>query len=284
MQELSNDPKGGFLWWLKTHKQKLAFDQALEELLQEARKKNFQLDRVTQVFSQFIIKKDDAGQVQWYQDAHDQLINCEQQLQAASFLKPNMVKSALTKLRFISEADQFHEYFKLQPLQRRVRDMYESITERLDVLLKITKNKTLEHKTELDVREQEAKLQLAVELSRQTEAQLKQEEAALKKIETERDLIDHQRDAEEEAWKRDSEERKLRLEETQQKHQMELQNSFGDLQLEIDGEHPQPAQANNSAEQLISVLLNQIKNGQLDRSKPEVKEQLQALLSAIAGL
>ena len=41
LQELSDDPKGGLFWWLKTHGQKLAFDKALEDLLQDARKPDF---------------------------------------------------------------------------------------------------------------------------------------------------------------------------------------------------------------------------------------------------
>jgi len=167
LYELSCDAKGGLFWWMQTHQQKLALDKTLEELLQDARKPDFQLDWVAKKLLKFKLKKDDAGQAQWYQDAHDQLIICQQQLDKASILKVEMIKPALTELRFISEADKFHSYFQLQPLQRRVRDMYESIIERLDILLEETKNKKHENKTELDVREQEAKTQLAVELTLQ---------------------------------------------------------------------------------------------------------------------
>lgn len=278
LQELSDDPKGGFFWWLKTHQQKLALDAALEELRQDMRKPDFQLDRVTQVLLKFKLKQDDAGQAQWYQDAHDQLLKCQQQLEVASILTPDIVKPALTELRFISEADKFHQHFQLQALQRRVRDMYEAITERLDILLQDNKNRKLEHKTELDVREQEAKAQQAAELAHQHEYQLKKEQAELNKIEAERALLDQQRDAEEEAWKRTAAERQLRLQETQQQHQMALQNSLNHLQLE-DNEA-----GDISAKQHLDALLKQIKNGQLDRSDPQIKEQLQALLQAIAGL
>lgn len=139
--ELSNDPKGGFFWWLQTHGQQLALQKALEEIRQESRNPDFQLNQVTLKLSNFKLKKDDAGQAQWYEDAHNQLTHCQQQLDQASNLKLKMVKPALTELRFISEADQFHQYFQLEALQRRVREMYESITERLDILLQANKQR-----------------------------------------------------------------------------------------------------------------------------------------------
>ena len=291
LQELSDDPKGGFFWWLKTHGQKLAFDKALEDLLQDARKPNFQLDKVNQVFSKFKLKADDAGQAQWYQDAHEQLVNCQQLLANASTLKPNMIKPALTELRFISEADPFHQQFKLQPLQRRVRDMYESITERLDILLQDTKSKNQHHQQELEVRKKEAEVQEAAEVARQQEYQLEQELAEVKKLETERDLIDHQRDAEEEAWKRDEADRQLRIQESQQKHRQDMQDSFADLQLDSDGKKPhmkasigQDGMIDITADQHINALLRQLENGEVNHHNPKIKEQLQELLKAIQNI
>ncbi len=291
LQELSDDPKGGFVWWLKTHGQKLAFDKALEDLLQEARKPDFQLNRVYQVFSKFKLKKDDAGQAQWYQDAHDQLINCQQILDNASILKSNMIKPALTELRFISEADQFHQQFQLQPLQRRVREMYESITERLDILLQDTKNKNQHLQQELEVRKKEAEVQEAAEITRQQESQLEQELAEVKKLETERDLIDHQRDAEEEAWKRDEADRQLRIQESQQKHQQDMQDSFAGLQLDVDGKKPhmkasigQDGMIDITAEQHINALLRQLESGEVDHHNPQMKEQLQEMLKSIQNI
>ena len=291
LQELSDDPKGGFIWWLKTHSQKLALDKALEELLQEARKPDFQLDKVSQVFAKFKLKADDAGQVQWYQDAHDQLINCQQQLENASTLKPKMIKPALTELRFISEADQFHQHFQLQPLQRRVRDMYEAITERLDILVQDTKNKNQQHQQELEVRKKEAEVQHAAELARQQEYQLQQEQAEVKKLETERDLIDHRRDADEEAWKREEADRQLQIQESQYKHHQDLQDTFTGLQLDGGGEKPHiKASIGNdgmigiTADQHINALLRQIENSEVDPSKPQVKKQLDKLLIALQNV
>ena len=91
IEELSDDPKGGFLWWLKTHQQKVAFDQALKKLIQDARKPEFQLNHVAELFAQFKVKKNDAGQANWYQDAHNQLIRCQQQLEEATTLKLEMI-------------------------------------------------------------------------------------------------------------------------------------------------------------------------------------------------
>lgn len=291
LQELSDNPKGGLFWWIKTHGQKLTFDKALEDLLQEARKPDFQLDRVSQVFSKFKLKKDDAGQAQWYQDAHEQLINCQRVLDNASILKSNMIKPALTELRFISEADQFHRQFQLQPLQRRVREMYESITERLDILLQDTKSKNQHLQQELDVRKKEAEAQEAAELTRQQESQLEQELAEVKKLETERDLIDHQRDAEEEAWKRDEADRQLRIQETQQKHQQDIQDSFAGIQLDIDGGKPhmkasigQDGMIDITAEQHINALLRQLESGEVDRHNPQMKEHLQKLSKSIQNI
>jgi len=289
-QELSDDPVGGFVWWLKTHKQKPAFDAALANLLQNARKPNFKLNEVTRVFSQFILKEDDAGQVQWYQDAHDKLTLCQQQLEEATVLKLDMVKPAITELRFISEADQFHEHFQLQPLQRRVRDMYEAILERLDILLEDTKNNQLLHKQEIEIRNKEAEVQQAAEKARHSKNKLKKEKAALKKVKKERQLLDSQRDAEEEAWKREEADRKLQIQESQQQHQKEIQDSF--QALEIANNQPvttAPEESNSDANkdgsrQQMENLLQQIQNGKLDRNDPEIKEQLQALLQAIAGL
>lgn len=290
--ELSNDPKGGFFWWIQTHGQQLALQRVLEEIRQESRKPNFQLNLVTQKLSNFKLKQDDAGQAQWYEDAHNQLINCQQQLDQASDLTLKMVQPALTELRFISEADQFHQYFQLETLQRRVREMYEAITERLDILLRANKNKNLDHQKQLDLRKQEADLQLAQEASRQKEILLETEQAELQKIENERALIDHQRDADEETWKREQAARKLTLEENHQQHQKDMQDSFGDLQLDGNADkrpHMKVSIGTDglidvSAQQHVDALLRKINNGEIDPSDPKIKSQLQALLTAIADL
>jgi len=286
VQEISEDPSGGFSWWLKTHKQKPSFDEALVRLRQSARKPDFQLDEVTRVFSQFILKDDDAGQAQWYQDAHEKLLLCQQQLEEATVLKLDMVKPALTELRFISEADQFHEYFQLQPLQRRVRDMYEAIIKRLDILLEDTKKKSQQHKLELDIRQKEAEAKRAAEDAKHSKNKLKKERAALKKAKKERQLLDSQKDAEDAAWQREEAERKLKIQEAQHLQQQALQASFE--ALEIKGDHHRPSAVENtdtvSAQQQMETLLNQINNNELDRNDPKIKEQLQALLKAIAGL
>jgi hypothetical protein len=298
-EELIIDPKGGFFWWLQTHRQKLALEKAMQDLLQDARKPNFQLAQVTEKLSLFKLKKDDAGQAQWYKDAHTQLLSCQKTLDEASLLKRDMINPALTELKYISEADHFHQYFQLQPLQRRVRHMYEAITERLDVLLDYTKLKNQEHKTEVDVREQEVKLKQAEQLTAQHQIQLAQEATELKKAEVERDLIEQQHQAKEASWERESAQRQLSLQEAQEKHRLQLQESMADFQqADSDSEEDK---ANNelprvkafigkdglidiSAEQHLEALLRRIKNDELDRSDPKIKEQLQALLQAIAGL
>ncbi len=289
--ELKNDPKGGFFWWLQTHSQKLELDIALEKLRQDARKPGFKLDSVTKTLAQFKVRKDDLGHAQWYQDAHDQLENCLKALASVSILKPKMIKPAMTDLRYISEADDFHQYFQLQPLQRRVQDMYEALTDRLDVLLAETKLQTQEHKKEIDIRKNEAEAKLENEKTLQKEAEALKETEALKIIEAERALIDHQKDAEDAAWTREEADRKLRIEESQQQHRVEIQESFGDMQLGIEEERPRVKASigsdgliDVSATQHMEALLRQINNNELDRGDPKVKEQLQALLQAIAGL
>ena len=165
--------------------------------------------------------------------------------------------------------------------------MYEAITERLDTLLEYTKAKNHEHKTELDVREQEAKVQLAAELRRQHEVLLAQEQKELKKVELEHDLLDKQLHADEESWNRESEQRKLKLQEAQEIHRQEIQNSMSEMQFESSESQTSDSENSTktiSAEQHLSALLGQIKNNELDRSDPKIKEQLQMLLQAIAGL
>ncbi len=291
LQELSEDPKGGFFWWLKTHKQKPAFDKALEALRKDARKPGFQLDRVNHVFIKFKLKKDDAGQAKWYQDAHDQLINCQQVLDNASILKSNMIKPVLTELRFISEADQFHQRFQLKPLQRRVRKMYESITKRLDILLQDTKSINQQIQKELEVRKKEAEAQEAAELTCQQETQLEQELTKVKKLEVERDIIDQQRNAKEEEWKREEADRQLCIQESQQKHQQDIQNSFAGLQLNTDGKKPhmnafigQDGMIDVTAEQHINALLRKLKNGEIDSLNPKMKKQFEELHKCIQNI
>ena len=180
--------------------------------------------------------------------------------------------------------------------------MYEAITERLDVLLDYTKLKNQEHKTEMDVREQEAKLKQAEQLTAQHQIQLAQEEAELKKAELERDIIEQQHQAEEANWERESQQRQLSLQEAQEKHRLQLQESMADFQQ--NETEPDTFSDNNdknelprmkasigkdglidiSAEQHLEALLRRIKNDELDRNDPKIKEQLQALLQAIAGL
>jgi len=71
---------------------------------------------------------------------------------------------------------------------------------------------------------------------------------------------------------------------------MELQDSFEDMQLQTDTEqaHKDPVSTGDSievsAEEHLQALIKKIKANDLNREDPKVKEQLQALLQAIAGL
>jgi len=164
--------------------------------------------------------------------------------------------------------------------------MYEAIIKRLDILLEDTKKKSQQHKLELDIRQKEAEAKRAAEDAKHSKNKLKKERAALKKAKKERQLLDSQKDAEDAAWQREEAERKLKIQEAQHLQQQALQASFE--ALEIKGDHHRPSAVENtdtvSAQQQMETLLNQINNNELDRNDPKIKEQLQALLKAIAGL
>ena len=87
------------------------------------------------------------------------------------------------------------------------------------------------------------------------------------------------------------------MQEAQEKHRLQLQESMADFQQ--DGTDSENANSelprikasigkdgliDISAEQHLEALLRRIKNDELDRNDPKIKEQLQALLQAIAGL
>ncbi|MCP4414279.1 MAG: hypothetical protein GY808_17120, partial [Gammaproteobacteria bacterium] len=137
--------------------------------------------------------------------------------------------------------------------------------------LEDTKNRRRLQKQEIEIRNKEAEVQQAAEKAKHSKHQLQKEKAVLKKVTEERKLIDSQRDADEEAWKREEADRKLRIQESQHQQQQELQNSFQALNADIKSSD-------------IEALLKQIKNNEFDRNDPKIKVLLQELFRAIAGL
>ena len=224
--------KDGFSHWLKSHNQIDELAEALEELLKASEAEDFQLIQVHTTLSSFVLPEEDLGQAEWYLTAHNCLLSFEKKLIEDKQFDRKLLEGAIKELKFISQADEFHQCYHLQSIQQMVTTLYQSLQS------EILEFKNLE-KEKLAAQKEEEKLELA-------RLAAKKEEAAAKKVMMENVKIKEKRIAIMEEKKRKVAEKELLeakqkqemqqaevdAKKAEQDRQAKLQDAYLDLQIE----------------------------------------------------
>ncbi|MCW8878863.1 MAG: hypothetical protein OQJ89_06875 [Kangiellaceae bacterium] len=224
--------RDGFSHWLKSHNQIDELAEALEELLKASSDDDFQLIHVHTTLSSFVLPEEDLGQAEWYLTAHNCLLSFEKKLTEEKRFERKLLEAVIKELKFISQADEFHQCYQLQSIQQMVTTLYQSLQS------EILEFKNLE-KEKLAAQKEQEKLELA-------RLETKKEEAAAKKAMMENVKIKEKRIAIIEEKKRKVAEKELleakqkqemqqaevNAKKAEQDRQAKLQDAYVDLQIE----------------------------------------------------
>lgn len=143
----------GAFWWLKTHGQNDDLKESVQDLLTSFENPMTPLNLVQQVLDNYQLPDEDLGYVMWYSDAHNKLLNFQAVLEKKNSFDVSLLQSAMNELKYIGQAQEFHQYYGLELLQKKVRDMYQQLQESID------KNQALNYeKLEADKRQLELTL------------------------------------------------------------------------------------------------------------------------------
>jgi len=229
---VSRSGMDGVQHWFKSHHQIEELAEALEELNLASQESDFQLLQVHTTLSSFVLPEEDLGQAEWYATAHNLLDTFENNLTKENKLNKQLVQNLVKELKFISEADEFHQRYQLTNIQEEVKKLYQSLQKSL------TEFKAQE-KEKLKAQQESEKLKLAEQEAKKAEALAKKAMMENVKIKEKRLAIMEEKKrkiAEKEAIE---EQRKLEEEQADQQtkraehdRQAKLQDAYVDLQIE----------------------------------------------------
>lgn len=273
LQELfKEDPQTAWPFWRETYQQREALKSAIADLHQRIHSENFEWPEVPKVLSNFTLRPDDQGQADWYNEAHRHYQAVLTKLEQGTRFKPAMVEPLMNELRYLSTADEFHKKYQLTELQIRIKEMYNSLLQRID------EHNAL-HKTEIQHKQAHAeaeKIRAQEALVNAENEKLAQQnrlvqEQRLKAVE-EKKRLEAKREAEEAEQQRIEKQREYDAEASQRRRQEELQASFRDLNWQQQGgQAPQTAAAPSpeptSVDKKIDALMLQL------RTQDELSEE-----------
>ncbi|NQD35516.1 hypothetical protein HPT27_00680 [Permianibacter sp. IMCC34836] len=242
---VKEDPGKAWDHWKSTYKEQDALKAAITELSTRCQSDDFSWEQVTATLTRFHLRTDDLGQAEWYQNAHRQYEQALARLDKEQRFRPAFVEGLIKELRFLAEANDFHQKFGLSALQARIKTMYHALVQRIDEFNAIAKE-------ELAVKKQQAELEkikaqeavVAAENEKVAQQNRLVQEQRMKVME-ERKRLEAKRAADEAEQLRLEKQREYDAEESHRKRQQELQDSFKNLQW---GSNPAPAAAPAPAE------------------------------------
>ncbi len=235
-REIKNNPADGLSWWLKNRHQYDDLAQALSTLHAHIENNNFTLLQVYLFFTSFNFRDDDMAHAEWYQQAQFKIKQLEKQLDPANILLPNIFHGVLSELRYISEADRFHQRWGLVPLQKKVKRMYNQLLEKVESLKKLASEAQVIEQKRLVIDEKRLELE---KIKIQKEAlQLQKEKVQLlkDKIVEEKQLLEirHQEHLEQQRLFQIKQQKLQADAETRRRE--ELESSYADLANEWDSQ------------------------------------------------
>jgi len=222
----------GVTHWLKSHHQIEELKSAIEELLMASQDESFVLLQVETTLNSFILPGEDRGQLEWYKTAHNYLLDFENKLLENNCFDLKKLQLALNELKFISQSNEFHTQYCLQPIQQKVTKVYHDLQQAIVDYKAIEKEKLhlKKEQDELKVAQFETEKAQAIAKKAMIEnIKIKEKRIAIieekKRMQTKKELLDAQN-------KQQRERAEQQVKQAEFERQEKLQEAYIDLQLE----------------------------------------------------
>ena len=231
-EAVSRDGVGGASHWLKSHHQTDDLNAAIDDLLVAFEDDDFQLLQVETTLSSFVIPEDDLGQAEWYKTAHNYLIEFENKLKKSNQFDIKLLQAAQNELKYISQSNDFHRRYRLEPIQNKVTKMYKSLQQSIIDYKTIEqqKNQSLHDESNQKLAQIESdKAQAIAKKAMIDNIKMKEKRIAImeekKRLIAEKELVAAQEIQQREAFE-------LQSKQAEMERQAKLQESYLELQLE----------------------------------------------------
>lgn len=259
---VAKDGAQGLIHWFKSQSQLEQLDEAIADLINDSQADDFTLLRVATTIKSFQLLDEDLGQAEWYETAHNLLQEYDTTLIEKKFCDLKKLQLASKELRFISDADEFHQRYQLQPIQQKVKIMYQDIEKHISEFKALEKEK-IALKTEQDkVKTLELEKQKAeAEAKKASMENLKIKEKRLAIIEekkkrlAEKELAEQKHTHELELAEKNAKQAEIQRQE-------KLQDAYVELQLE-------EKLSNWTTQDLAKFMLKKISDSSLDEEKQQ---------------
>ncbi len=243
----------GATHWLKSHHQLEELKDAIEDLLVASHEEDFRLAQVETTLNSFILPEEDQGQAEWYKTADNLLTSFEKKLIEEEIFDKQLLASTLNELKFISQADDFHQRYQMLSIQQKVTQLYKELQQALIDFKEIEKNKmSTQHEQEkLKIAELEnQKAQAEAKKVMMENMKIKEKRLAIieekKRKQAEKELLESQ-------GKIELEQSELNAKNAEIERQSKLQDAYVDLQIE--------EKINNwSIDQVTALLQQKLEN------------------------
>ncbi|MET1257167.1 hypothetical protein [Aliikangiella maris] len=229
---ISRSGMEGAAHWLKTHNQIEQLKEALEDLLKTSNDPEFRLSQVDTTLNSFTLPEEDQQQAEWYKTADLLLTSFQAKLINDKLFDKTLLAKALNELKFISEANEFHERYQIDSIQQQVIQVYQELLKELAEFKQFEKEK-------LAQQQEQEKLQLAQLAKDKAEAEAKKVMLESVKIKEKRIAIIEEKKrkiAEKELLESqaqiDYQQSEIKAKQAEEERQAKLQDAYVDLQLE----------------------------------------------------
>jgi len=222
----------GAAHWLKSHHQIEDLETALHELVLASDDEEFSLLQVATTLSCFNLPEEDQGQAEWYQVAHNHLTEFEKELVENNQFDLKKLQAAQNELKFISQADEFHQRYSIQPIQQKASIVYQSLEQAIKEhkVIEKEKNQIKKDQDAIKVAEMEAlKAQALAKKAMIDSVKVKEKRIAIIEQKKQKIAEIELLQAQEQKEFKDAE---LKSKQAEIERQYKLQDSYIELQLE----------------------------------------------------
>jgi hypothetical protein len=237
---VKDDPGNAWQTFKTTFKEQDSLKASITELSERSNQEDFSWEEVSATLGRFHLPADDIGQADWYHNAHRQYHEALARLDKEQRFRPAFIEGLLKELRFLTEAQEFHQKFGLTALQARIKTMYHALVQRIDDFNAIAKQELALKKEQQDVEKLKAQEAIAAAETNKIAEQNKLVQEQRMKVFEEKKRLEAKRAADEAEQLRLEKQREYDAEESHRRRQQELQDSFKNLQW---GANPPPAAA-----------------------------------------
>jgi len=231
-EAVSRDGMDGASHWLKSHHQTGDLNAAIDDLLLASENEDFQLLQIETTLSSFVLPDEDLGQAEWYKTAHNYLSEFETKLTEKKIFDIKLLQAAQKELKFITQSNEFHQRYRLQPIQEKVSKVYQSLQQSIIEYKSIEqeKNQVLQDESNIKLAQIESdKAQAEAKKSMIENIKVKEKRIAIieekKRMIAEKELVAAQQIQQ-------NEEFELQAKQAEVDRQTKLQESYLELQLE----------------------------------------------------